>query len=265
MNPLAPCLLALAFVPMSHAACTSTSGATIAPLVELYTADGCSDCPPADAWMSKLAQDTPAGAASFLAFHVTYWDDIGWADRFALKSNDQRQELKVRLSGKRTTFTPQVMVGEQTTLDWRGRRDAAGTSRSARAVLGDLQRRDAAATLSMQTETRAEAVEVSFEAARDAADSEAWVWLALYEDGLRSEVRAGENKGKSLQHDRVVRTLAGPWRMRGATLSQRVTLPFPSEFDARQAGLVLFAESAADASALQSVQQRLAACSAGAG
>ena len=260
MKSLVPCLLALAFAPPSQADCTSASGATIAPLVELYTSEGCSDCPPADAWLSRLALATPPEAATFLAFHVTYWDEIGWPDRFALKLADQRQELRVRLSGKRTTFTPQVMIGKDTTLDWRGRPNARGASRNATATMGELQRRDAAARLSMRTQARDGTLDVSFSAERDVADGEAWVWLALYEDGLHSEVRAGENKGMTLRHDRVVRALAGPWRMQEATLSRRVELPFPQAFDPGQAGLVLFVESAADASPLQSLQQRLAGC-----
>ena len=260
MKPLVACLFALAFVPAAHAACTGSSGEAIAPLVELYTSEGCSDCPAADAWMSKLSKEAPPGTASFLAFHVTYWDGIGWHDRFGLASSDQRQELRVRLSGKRTTFTPQVMVGRETTLDWRGRRDTGGASRNALAAIRDLQQRHATTALSLQAQAGGDAVEVSLSARRDAADGEAWVWLALYEDGLRSEVKAGENKGMELHHDRVVRALAGPWRMRGAALAQRIELPFPEGLDPGRAGLVLFAESAADASPLQSLQQRLSDC-----
>jgi len=258
MKSLVPCLLALASMPQAHAACTASSGATIAPLVELYTSEGCSDCPPADAWLSALAGATPPDAATLLAFHVSYWDAIGWPDRFALKAGDQRQELRVRLSGKRVTFTPQVMVGKETTLDWRGRTRAGGGNVAT--AMRDLQRRDAATRLAMETHAGEGGLEVSFTVERAAADGEAWVWLALYEDGLRSKVSEGENKGMTLQHDRVVRALAGPWRLRDARLSQRTALAFPPGLDPRQSGLVLFAESAADASALQSLQQRLANC-----
>lgn len=244
----------------AQAACRVESGAMVAPLVELYTSEGCSDCPPADEWLSKLANETPPDAAAFLAFHVTYWDEIGWPDRFAMKLADQRQELRVRLSGKRTTFTPQVMIGKDTTVDWRGRPNPRAASRNAASTMRELQRREAKMKLSMASQVGDDGLDVSFSSQRDPADGEVWVWLALYEDDLRSEVKAGENQGLALRHDRVVRALAGPWRMRGAMLSQRVELPFPAEFDPRRAGLVLFAESSLDASPLQSLQQRLADC-----
>lgn len=264
MKPLAACLLgllpmALAAAP-SGAACTAASGERVAPLVELYTSEGCSDCPPADAWLSALAGATAPEAATFLAFHVSYWDEIGWPDRFALKSADQRQELRVRLSGKRVTYTPQVMIGRDTTLDWRGRRAAGASATGAEEAMRALQRRRADMRLAMEAQVRGGSLDVAVSAQPGAADGEVWVWLALYEDGLQTAVGAGENAGRTLRHDRVVRTLAGPWRMHGGALSRNLDLPLPQALQTRRAGLVLFAESAADASPLQSLQLPLAEC-----
>src|SRR6476660_7347868 len=82
---------ALALTTLSAAAadrCAAASGSRVQPLVELYTSEGCSSCPPADRWLSAHASDT---GASWLAFHVDYWDSLGWPDRFASAAWSRRQ------------------------------------------------------------------------------------------------------------------------------------------------------------------------------
>jgi len=82
-------LLAASVMPTAIAqTCSARSGDLRTPLVELYTSEGCSSCPPADRWLSARAR---ASDANWLAFHVDYWDDIGWPDRFASPLFSQRQ------------------------------------------------------------------------------------------------------------------------------------------------------------------------------
>ena len=66
--------------PLLAGSCSAQSGAAVTPVIELYTSEGCSSCPPADRWLSRLKGDTPVVA---LAFHVNYWDRLGWADPWA--------------------------------------------------------------------------------------------------------------------------------------------------------------------------------------
>src|ERR1700709_639060 len=82
------------------------SGALRAPVVELYTSEGCSSCPPADRWLSGFKAD-PSTVA--LAFHVDYWDRLGWKDRFASAAFTERQSRQQAVNGARFSYTPQVV------------------------------------------------------------------------------------------------------------------------------------------------------------
>ena len=88
-------------------ACTAASTRQVPPVVELYTSEGCNSCPPADRWLSKLKAD-PAVVA--LAFHVDYWDRLGWKDRFASAAFTARQAAQQASNGARFSYTPQVVV-----------------------------------------------------------------------------------------------------------------------------------------------------------
>ncbi len=82
----------------TSAACSARSAATVAPVVELYTSEGCNSCPPADQWLSRLKADPNVIG---LAFHVDYWDRLGWKDRFASPAYTQRQAQQQLSNGAR--------------------------------------------------------------------------------------------------------------------------------------------------------------------
>lgn len=204
--------------------CAVRSGPQTVPLVELYTSEGCSSCPPADRWFSSQASSSQAGDlnANWLAFHVDYWDSIGWADRFASPTYSQRQRTRVATAtGESTVYTPQVMVGPQVQLPWHRGIDSA--LRQARTP--------AAAGLALQLEPAANGWQVALGATRASAApaGDVQVWLAQYSDDQTSEVRAGENAGVKLHHDRVVRHLWGPWSLNGTAISQRIVMTAPSQ------------------------------------
>jgi len=101
------------------AECSAKSGTQSTPLLELYTSEGCSSCPPADKWMSSIAgSGFTADKVVPLAFHVDYWDYIGWKDRFgkAEYSNRQRQAAKHDFAA--FVYTPQVMLNGTDFRDW---------------------------------------------------------------------------------------------------------------------------------------------------
>src|SRR5690606_35242540 len=116
---LAALLLAIAATPCAAGACKVESGAQVLPLVEIYTAEGCNECPPADRWFSALSRTTSPTQAALLAFHVDYWDEFGWPDRFADHAYSQRQDLRITLAKKKVTYTPQVMIGSDVRVKWR--------------------------------------------------------------------------------------------------------------------------------------------------
>ncbi|TYT23151.1 DUF1223 domain-containing protein [Luteimonas viscosa] len=241
----------------SATVCTTASGSRTIPLVELYTSEGCSDCPPADRWLSEIAV-REEGEANFLAFHVDYWDEIGWPDRFASRLHTQRQQLRVSRAGERVIYTPQVMVGEEVTVSWRG---GTSTDGNVNRVLQAARTGAAPVTLRMSHRMVGREAQVTLGVEGRLRDGDdAWVWLAVYEDALFSTVQAGENAGKRLRHDRVVRVLQGPWKFSRARLALDVRLALPQELDPERAGLVAFVESVSNGAPLQSLGSRLTEC-----
>ncbi|MGH8858585.1 MAG: DUF1223 domain-containing protein, partial [Polaromonas sp.] len=94
--------------------CTVTSGPTITPVIELYTSEGCSSCPPADKWASSLKDK----GLVVQAFHVGYWDYIGWVDRFAAPAYTARQREIAARNNLRSIYTPQAVLNGRDLSNW---------------------------------------------------------------------------------------------------------------------------------------------------
>lgn len=239
----------LGLAPAAAATCRATSGSVLVPLVELYTSEGCDSCPPADRWLSSqfagLRDDV-----SVLAFHVDYWDRLGWKDRFAAAAFTARQYDAMRATGATFVYTPQVLV--------QGRDAEAGRANRAAALLAAGRRRAPAATLALDTVVADDgtlAVGIAARVPDPKARRRAVVWLAYTESGLVSEVAAGENRGVRLVHDHVVRSLAGPFAI-GADGDLRITTRVlrPAE-RGRQGALVAVVQDAQTWEVLQTLTQ----------
>jgi hypothetical protein len=188
--------------------CSASSPRHRVPLVELYTSEGCSSCPPADRWLSARMPDATAGRLLPLAFHVDYWDYIGWKDPFAQAAFTRRQHDSAAQGGTRTVYTPQVVVDRRDFPGWRN----AGAFE---ASLSSAVRRPPGADLSMELRMDSPLRwKVSLRGKLVDADSSsrAVVFLALFENNLETQVKAGENAGATLRHDYVVRDWLGPFR-----------------------------------------------------
>lgn len=181
-------LLALPAWPKHSPAqtCLARSAERSVQLVELYTSEGCNACPPADRWLSTL-QGRPGVLAA--AFHVDYWDRLGWVDRFGDARFTARQAGQVRSAGARFAYTPQVLVNGR---DWRGWPTLPWPVAAPAPVHITLQRLDAGPVVVVVTALRG-------------APPRLAGWWALLEDGHQSAVGAGENRGATLRHDHVVR------------------------------------------------------------
>lgn len=189
---LHPLLLALA-APLVIAqtcpvAATVQSAATVPRVVELYTSEGCSSCPPADRWLSSLKGQR---GVIPVAFHVDYWNGLGWPDRFSSPAFTDRQKQGVGVNGSRYAYTPQIVVNGR---DWRGASLPAASTEPARVRLA--WSRSASGELKLSAE------------ALTGAPSRIQLWWVRVEDGHQSRVRAGENRGETLSHDSVVRDYA---------------------------------------------------------
>jgi len=224
-------LLLAVGAPIPPPACRAESGMLAVPLVELYTAEGCSSCPPADRWLSRHAHDA---GAEWLAFHVDYWDGLGWRDRFAAHAHTRRQRDRAWAWSSATIYTPQVMLGPDIHAPWRMERQFAAALRAARipARAGLALR-----VLSAGSGLTARVAAVTVPAARG---TEAQLWLARWIDGQGTAVQAGENRGATLHHDRVVQGLWGPWPL-GPMATVRVV---PVAAAPGRWGLVAFVQDA---------------------
>jgi len=157
-------------------------------VVELFTSEGCSSCPPADRWLSSLKQDPDLWHRFVpLAFHVDYWDYIGWRDRFASPQCSARQRSYARRGGVSTVYTPGFIVNGR---EWRGWFHGAKQPESNTKI----------GTLTVVNEN--DSVTVSFSPVDDRGRYDANV--ALLGANLASEITAGENHGRQLKHDFVV-------------------------------------------------------------
>jgi len=248
----------LVAVPVAAAAapsCRVTSGDVVRPLVELYTSEGCDSCPPADRWLSALFPPSgSATSASVVAFHVDYWDRLGWKDRFAQPAFTTRQHAAMRANGSTFVYTPQVLIqGRDVPPGQRGRMGE---------MIGRAQRDSARAVIAIDATGLARGAPVHVRATlRDrAAASDAQLWLVYADSGLVTDVALGENRGVRLTHDHVARALHGPYAFDAAgAVEARVTAVVPQEPGVAPE-IVAFVQETRSGAMLQSLALPLASC-----
>lgn len=168
-------------------------------IVELFTSEGCSSCPPADALLRKLESEQPVPNAEIIVLgeHVDYWNYIGWTDRFSSKQFTQRQEGYARIFNLDSAYTPQMVVNGGTELN-------GADDRAAKHAIADAARRPRASVeLSLSDSGR----DLTVKIAPSPSAKNAEVFLALTESDLKTEVKKGENDGRTLVHTGVVREL----------------------------------------------------------
>jgi hypothetical protein len=168
-------------------------------LVELFTSEGCSSCPPADALLSRLGKTQPVASANIIALeeHVDYWDDQGWKDPFSSEAATARQREYSQAFGGQEIYTPQMIVDGRTEFVGSSGMDALRVIRSASQAPKPVihlawQEPD---TLSIQVDPLA----------GEAPAENAQLFLVIAENMLHSDVRHGENAGRALEHNGVVR------------------------------------------------------------
>jgi len=161
-------------------------------LIELYTSEGCSSCPPAERWMSKLADDEKLWSHFVpLAFHVDYWDYIGWKDPYASKEYSQRQRRYAHQFNERTVYTPGMRKNGE---DWRSWRFFGNPETKANGDAGKVS-----ITINNDSFT---AHYIPSPENIDAKNLQ--LNVAILGVGLSNDVTRGENRGKTLEHDFVV-------------------------------------------------------------
>lgn len=177
-----------------------------AGVVELFTSQGCSSCPPADAFADELARDP---RFTVLTYHVDYWDYLGWKDTLGSAPFSQRQYDYAKARGDMDVYTPQIIVN--------GGRHFTGTDKAAvKSALAQTANDGPAMTIT----TTQDMFNLQL-GAGDVANVDAMVWLLPLVDAIDVEISKGENAGKSITYYNVVRDVvpAGRWTGSASTIS----------------------------------------------
>ena len=171
-------------------------------VVELFTSQGCSSCPPADAYLGELARRDDVLA---LSFHVDYWNYIGWRDPFSKRQWSARQREYGRNLHRRYVYTPQMVID--------GATEAVGSKRAevARLIKEALGRKKLDVEIDHPD---SDTIRIRIPADTGYTGSDATVWLAFYDQERTTSIEAGENDGTTLTNTNIVRSLAriGDWR-----------------------------------------------------
>src|ERR1700690_3350803 len=203
-HPLPRILLWLSCI--AGGGCLAAPAAPRPVVVELFTSQGCSSCPPADALLGELAR---APGVLALAFHVDYWDYLGWNDRFALPAATERQRRYVAALRLASAYTPQMVVDGQTEL--------VGADRAAIEPLLRGPRLGVPIAITLQD------AQLDIELPSQPAAASADVTLYAYVAEARSAIGRGENAGRILREFNIVRESLPLGRWEGE--SRRFTVP----------------------------------------
>jgi hypothetical protein len=238
------CLLCV--TPVLAASCSAESQTSRVALLELYTSEGCDSCPPVDQWFSGLPQRgyTPQQVLA-LAFHVDYWNYLGWKDPYARAQFSARQRDAGRRNRARVVYTPQLLLDG---ADYR--RGLSGDDLSRRIASGKTQGPAAQISMTLDKEDAGPRLRARI----STAVPQAQAYAAIYENKLFTTVTAGENRGKRLRHDFVVRELYGPFVVAaGARLDIAQLVRRAPEWKAADLHVAVFVQDAATGAALQAL------------
>lgn len=229
--------LALAVVlPLATALAVTLPAQTEAPaavVLELFTSQGCSSCPPADELLRRIGKE-PAlrGKVLPLAFHVDYWDALGWRDPFSSRAWSERQTRYAHAFGSDRIYTPQAVVG--------GRAECVGSNEDEILARLEAALRRPAGRLELRLEPAAGAQgeRLAVTAAPPAGVARALdVVLVVYENDLATDVARGENARRRLRDDFVVRRLETLFTLAAGSAGESRAVPLTLDSSWRRAGL----------------------------
>jgi hypothetical protein len=225
-------------VALLWAACAGTAAAPRTPvIVELFTSEGCSDCPAADTLLEKMIAAQPVAGAEIIGLgqHVDYWDRLGWKDRFSSATLTRRQQLYQARFNTASIYTPQMVVD--------GRAELVGSDASAARKAIEKTLTAPHGTVALAVDGASVTVAVSG-LPRIARGDRADIVVMITESGLTTDVKRGENHGRILSHAPVVRYLAAIGRIEGdaTTASARAEIPLAADWQRDRLAVVSFVQ-----------------------
>lgn len=247
-----------------------SSGEFKTPVVELYTSEGCSSCPPADDWLRKLGASLERDFnAVLLAFHVDYWNYLGWPDPYSKPEFTDRQRFAAANHRRRTIYTPAFLVD--------GREARAGR-RIVRAI-ENANAQPAQADIEARVVRRGNGVDNGDDHGDDHGDNNSGgdvirarievdnnapnaahyqMHVAVYESGITRRIGGGENRGRTLKHDFVVRHWSAPIVIRRGLNHAEVDVDIPADWRRPNLGLAVVIQNRRTFETLQAVSASLA-------
>ena len=215
------------FVNKNHKADTNKGFA----VVELFTSEGCSDCPPADAVIAKIEKESADKPIYILAFHVDYWNRLGWKDIFSTSEYSRRQNQYAEWLHLSSVYTPQVVVN--------GSKEFVGSEEGTlrNTIKSDLQS-NAEAKVSLN-DIKVEGNKATMQYKADGDLNNSTLLVAVVERSAVSKVERGENGGRTLAHVQIVRSFTNvPARPNGST-----TVTLPPGFNVKDYELIAFVQN----------------------
>jgi hypothetical protein len=196
-------------------------------VLELFTSEGCSSCPPAETVLKEIQQEYKGKPVYILAFHVDYWNHLGWRDQFSQEAFTERQRQYVYTLGSGSLYTPQLVIN--------GAKEFVGSSK--RAIIEEIDANLSAPTkaLELNCSLNQNKLTIKYEGT---PNKQSELVLALIQKTAQSNVKAGENSGRDLSHIQVVRILERfPFDP-----SRAITMTVPANFTAKDWELIGFVQ-----------------------
>jgi hypothetical protein len=208
-----------------------------AVVVELFTSEGCSSCPPADELLGRLRQDLSAKNIQVipLGFHVDYWDGLGWKDRFSSVNFTQRQERYAQALKVDGPYTPEMVVDGEVEFVGNDAGRAQSTIRQQASQLEMVQVKTSPAG--------ADQLSIQVKGAAGPSSGNALVMLAITEDNLSTKVGGGENGGRTLHHAAVVRELRQVGTLHDGGIETTVPLRLEKDWKRNDLHAVVFVQN----------------------
>jgi hypothetical protein len=210
-----------------------TGGAAADPraVVELFTSQGCSSCPPADKVLGELADRDDVLA---LSYNIDYWDYLGWKDTLASHDFSDRQRAYATARGDRQVYTPQMVVN--------GGEHVVGSNRPA--VEAAITRASGKLSVPVDLSVKSDAIEVKIGASAS-PDAKGTIWLVMYDSAVSVPIERGENRGETVTYHNVVRKVRPIAMWKGEAMT--VDLPRSEQTHAgtKHCAVILQAETAA--------------------
>jgi hypothetical protein len=196
-------------------------------VVELFTSEGCSSCPPADALLAKMVRERRQHVYP-LAFHVDYWDTDQWRDKFSDARYSDRQQAYAKAAGARGAYTPQMLVNGEPGF-------VGSDEETAARQIANALKRPATYKINLRIDVTSEGVVAQCDFDPSAAGK--MLNLALVERGIEREIKRGENAGRVLRHENVVREFQ-TFRIAGS--SAKSTLPLPPDAVLKNCSIIAY-------------------------